>query len=89
MSENDKKNIVWSTVRVEKIDPEQDIYIDNSFNSAIVFFNKYDGLTIHLNLDQVDNLIDWAFAIKKAAAEKMAMANTDTDTDTTTSIWDL
>jgi hypothetical protein len=85
MSENDKKNIVWSTIRVEKIDPEQNVYIDNSFNSAVVYFNQYDGLTIHLNLDQIDNLIDWAFAIKKAAAEKAVMA----DANATPSIWDL
>jgi hypothetical protein len=85
MSIENNKNLVWSTIRVDKIDPEQSVYIDNSFNSAVVYFNQYDGLTIHLNLDQVDNLIDWAFSIKKAAAEKAAMA----DTNTTSSVWDL
>lgn len=82
--ENDtKNNTFYANIRVENIDPTQDVFITG--NTALVNFARFDGLTIHIAEDQVDNLIDWAFSIQRAFVKKRNEVSTDNDS----SIWDL
>ena len=79
-----KNNTFFGNIRVDNIDPTQDVFITG--NSAIVNFARFDGLSIHIAEDQVDNLIDWAFSIQRAFVKKRNEVQND---DTESSIWDL
>ena len=83
VEDDTKNNTFFGNIRVEVIDPTQDVFITG--NTAVHNFARFDGLSIHIAEDQVDNLIDWAFSIQRAFVKKRNEVPTDNDS----SIWDV